>query len=925
MHSSIRLITTIAIGVIPLFVMAGHNSPSKRGIASSIGANEFSSSVIPVRHHPHDVCSVVRLAPNFPQDTSVFSASYGSMNLFLRSRNRGFGWDNTRSGMLGYKIRDIAIAPDCEQSELIFVALAEAGLQRSSDGGTIWEPPLLRSHITEVEVGELKEGKRLIVAAGTKSVVHSMDGGDNWETLGSLSSVVTALALPSGATERMFVAVGTNEAVLIKNGDRAWTSAAVPSPVHCIKFSPDFANDQTIWIGTFGHGLFVSRNAGKSFEPTVGESPPLINDIVVAPTWPQCQDIFVATPRDGVHATRDGAETWSKLNLPIAETYQTDNHFQCLAIASNYPAESTVYCGCYEGLYCSNDGGEHWFETILNPTRIGRKVAVSPEYEEDGTVFMSGYGNPILATRDRGDSWETLSRSVRMMSPYSLATSPTYAKDKLVLLGTGNGIRRSTDGGRHWDAVPLTPVSPSKLIGSFEVRQINFSPDFASDNSCFAVTAAGFYVSKDAGQTWSGKAVPIDWTWRMAISPTWNKTKTAFLGGYNVWRTDDGGDTWRQLAATGKVLGLLCAPDFETSGEIYLVSQQRGLMRSRDRGETWTAITGSFMGFSPTKLRLSPNFLNDNTVFVSTVSGGMFKSTDRGDSWQHCAPLGGLSDACFDFVISPNYTEDATLFGCVFGGMIRSTDDAKTWTLLTDTELFDDERDPWIFRGDWVHKYNIRNLGFGVHRANVNGATASIGFTGSALALYGETTPDSGICEILVDGKLVATVDLYSANPDKEFLVYRDDALPQGFHDICVRVTGQANPKATNTWVAVDGMTVRYAAVDDNNKLFADLSNLYLDENASYGRDTKNQNKKVRLTRAKIDAGSTEGSSKPSAGDPDLVKTRSEDLRAHLLDVKKHIESLTASLELLKLEVAALDEAIRVKEIASQQASKSRK
>ena len=474
---------------------------------------------MPVRHHPHDVCSVVRLAPNFPEDTSVFSASYGSMNLFLRSRNRGFGWDNTRSGMFGYKISDIAIAPDSKKSELIFVALAEAGLQRSTDGGTIWEPPSVKTNVTEIEVGELKDGKRLAVCAGTQTIMRSGDGGDTWAWLGTADSGVTALALAPNATAKPFIAAGTTNAVMIKNGDRDWRTATVPSPVHCIEFSPDFANDKTIWVGTYGHGLFVSVDAGKSFAPTVGESPILINDIVVAPTWPKCQDIFVATPRDGVHASRDGAKTWGKLNLPVAETYQTDNHYQCLAISSNYPEEATVYCGCYEGLYCSSNGGENWFETVLNPTRIGRKLAVSPNYKNDGTVFMSGYGNPIIATRDRGESWESLSRGVRMMSPYSLATSPTYAKEQLVLLGTGDGIRRSVDGGQHWQILPVKPVNPSKKIGSFETRQMEFSSDFEADNTCFAVTAAGFYVSEDQGVTWEGKPVPVDWTWRMAIPP----------------------------------------------------------------------------------------------------------------------------------------------------------------------------------------------------------------------------------------------------------------------------------------------------------------------------------------------------------------------------------------------------------------------
>ncbi len=910
-------------------------SESENGSPTNGGnANGDKETPVPVRHHPHDVCSVVRLAPNFPQDTSVFTASYGSMNLFLRSRNRGFGWANTRSGMLGYKISDIAIAPDSLKSELIFVALAEAGLQRSRDGGTVWEPPLVTSMVTEVEVGELKNGKRLVVCAGGQSVYHSTDGGTKWSSLATIDEPVLTLAIPAGATENPIIAVGTKTSVLVKNGERDWTSASVPSAAHTLEFSPNFGADKTMWVGTYGHGLFVSIDGGRSFQPTVGESPALINDIVVAPTWPKCKDIYVATPRNGVHVTRDGAKTWGKLNFPIAETYQTDNHYQCLAISSQYPEDPTVYCGCYEGLYCSNDKGEHWFETVLNPTRIGRKVAASPNYKNDGTVFMSGYGNPIIATRDKGESWETLSRGVKMMSPYSLVTSPTYAKDKLVLLGTGSGIRRSVNGGKSWQIIPLKPVSPSHNIGSYETRQLAFSEDFANDNMCFAVTAAGFYTSSDAGKTWKGHEVAPDWTWRISIVPNWTKNKTAFMGGYNVWRTTDGGNYWRKLMPTGKTLGLVCAPDYEKSGEVFLVSQSKGLMRSRDRGDTWQPITGSFHGYSPTKIRLSPNFEQDSTVFVSTVSGGMFKSVDRGDSWKQCAPLGGLGDACFDFIISPDYGADKTIFACTFGGMIRTTDDAKTWKLLTDLELYDDERDPWILRGGWVAAYNNRHLGYGVRRCRTPGGSANMGFSGSAMTLYGETTSDSGICEVHLDGKLVATVDLYSKRANREFVIYKNDSMKQGFHSISLRATGRANPRSSGTWVAVDGMTVRYQAVDDENELFADLTTLYLDASASYGRDTIGQNKKVKGIRAKLDGKRTGTANKPATGaaatkqslnDPMQLTTQTADLREHLKALRSHMESLTYSIEQLQARLIALDAAIREKEKALEQAARPKK
>ena len=84
---------------------------------------------------------------------------------------------------------------------------------------------------------------------------------------------------------------------------------------------------------------------------------------------------------------------------------------------------------------------------------------------------------------------------------------------------------------------------------------------------------------------------------------------------------------------------------------------------------------------------------------------------------------------------------DKTIFACVFGGMIRSTDDAKTWELLTDMELYDDERDPWILRGSWVAAYNIRHLGYGVHRCKK--------------AIFGKPSQAANACQQAMDARHV--------------------------------------------------------------------------------------------------------------------------------------------------------------------------
>ncbi len=883
-------------------------------IAAYLGFHD--SPAVPLPHHPHDVCSVVTLPPNFPADPTVFTASYGSMNLFLRSGNRGFGWRNMRSGMRGHRVSDCELVPDWDKSKVMYVALGQGGLQRSTNGGETWGKPLIRKEVTQVEAVEGINGGRPVVCAGGNSIWFSPDGGDSWAALGETPRTVQALAIPDSFAKDPYIAVGIAAPTLYtKKGTELWRTATIPSPAHTIEFSPNFIEDRTIWVGTYGHGLLKSVDAGATFQRVDGLVPVEINDIVIAPTWPACRDIYVATPRDGVHASRDGGTTWTRVPLLVAETRQTKNHYQSLAISSTYPDDPTVYCGAYEGLYCTNNAGDNWFELNLNPTRIGRKVAISQQYGRDAHVFFAGYGNPLAVTEDGGDSWEFRFRGSRTMGAYSVAASPNFETDKLVMLGAGPGIRRSTDAGRTWEKIDIKPMSPSLKIGSYETRQIQFSPDFDNDKSVFAVTAAGFYHSKDAGKTWKGYEVPVDWTWRMTVAPDWAESRTAFLGGYSVWRSDNGGAEWKKLAATGKVLGITCAPDFATSGEVFLVSQSRGLLRSKDHGDTWTPVTGAFEDFSPTKIRLSPSFLKDGTIFVSTVSGGMFWSHDRGESWDRCAPLGGPCDACFDFVFSPEYATDKTLFGCTFAGLVKSTDNGRTWTLKTNVEIYDDMRDPWLFRGAW-QPWGAKGLfSYGAHRAQTAGCDAVLAFTGNGIKVLGTCGPDHGKCEILIDGKKVADVDCYAETMSEEYVLYATTELEQGFHDICIRALGTADSRSMGAWVSVDAGIVSYSHDDGNNPQFADLSNLYLTPDASYARDTRGQNKEMdKLVASLKNPAATAVTPTIGGGEAHEFTTSDRELRDLLVSMRSQLQHIASDLIILHDRIDSLDRAIAARE-----------
>ncbi len=794
-------------------------------------------------HHPHDVISAVALAPGYPEDPTILCASAGTMNLFLISHNRGFSWVNARSGMRGFEIVDVEVAPDWSSSRTVYVALGPAGMQRSRDGGRTWEPPLSSEEVTCIASGPVSPGRRVLYFAGRRSVWRSEDGGGTSVEVLAAPESVAALEHSPGSGSDGTLAAGTRDGkvLLSSDGGASWTTSEVAGVIKSLQFSPAFGTDRTLWACTFWGGLFRSRDGGQSFEHVDGLEQKDVNDLAVAPTWPRARDLFAATREDGVFRSRDGGETWERTALEAAETAQTDDHYRTVILSPAYPRDPTVLCGAYEGLFASNDAGASWYELSVDATHVGRLVDVSPDFTRDGSVFGIGYGNPLMASSDRGATWEMRSTNFRSMSTYAIGISPDFARDGLLFIGVSHGLRRSTDRGRTWEEVDLEPEGPLKPGDAYEVREVVFSRDFARDGVVYAVSTAGIFRSQDHGTTWTRGGAPVGWARHFELSPDWTEDQTVFVGGWSMRRSTDGGQTWSQDLADGDIPSIRCASDFRESGEVYAISSQKGLFRSTDHGATWHHDPEAFDGYSPSRLRLSPDFAADGTLYVSTLSGGIFVSRDRGRVWKRLQPLGSPVDTCFDFALSPGFARDRTAFACTYEGILRTTDAGSSWTNVTGVSLYDDLRDPWILRGQgWEGYAYERGFVFGGHRSRRAGDLATLPFTGTGVALHGPRGPEHGKAEILIDGKARAEIDCYAAELDPQAVLFEAHDLPWAFHDLTIRVLGSRGPRAVGAWIGVDAAIVDHLGPEEAEiPVLADLTKLYLTADASFGRDVR--------------------------------------------------------------------------------------
>ena len=95
--------------------------------------------------------------------------------------------------------------------------------------------------------------------------------------------------------------------------------------------------------------------------------------------------------------------------------------------------------------------------------------------------------------------------------------------------------------------------------------------------------------------------------------------------------------------------------------------------------------------------------------------------------------------------------------------------------------------------------------GGGLHYSRQTGASVTIDFDGSIVAVIYKAGPDCGIGRVLIDGRAGRSLELDTYSPMVEWnrrtMVAND--LPAGPHTMTVEVTGKRSPKSTNTYIQI--------------------------------------------------------------------------------------------------------------------------
>jgi photosystem II stability/assembly factor-like uncharacterized protein len=534
--------------------------------------------------------------------------------------------------------------------------------------------------------------------------------------------IVDVLAVSPGFDQDGTIFVGnTSHLLRSQDGGYEWNelSDGLDNQTYfsAVEISPDFVTDRTVFVSTFGDGIYRSTDRGNSWhKASAGLPGGQVTGLAISPDYSVDGVVLAIVEGEGLFRSESRGRNWRRVLAAGVES---------VAISQSVSSKLAVAGGAAGRLYRSTDGGDTW--KVVGKSDVDGVVTAiaiaAGEPPARDVVFIGTESGTLYRSDDAGERFERVRDGFgdKAAPIVAVSVSPEYANDHTVIVSTWEEAAFiSADGGAEWEkrssGLTTDPQSNSAKYKSPSFREAVFSGAYGRDRTIFLAGFDGLFVSTDVGQSWQqAEILPVRLIKALATEDAGDGKVVIGLGTYGggAYFSEDGGDTWvvgnRGLTRT-RLSKLTFSDNFAEDRTIYSGAYGK-LLKSVDGGESWTA-TGhgeekdfvydakSFL--SKVLRKLGMDSLNDawfpahtfqdpyptvvavapdgKTLFFGTRWHGIYRSGDAGRT----STL--LWDAEYHAVtglyLSPDFSNDQTLFATVRTlGVAKSTDAGESWTL----------------------------------------------------------------------------------------------------------------------------------------------------------------------------------------------------------------------------------------------------
>jgi len=343
---------------------------------------------------------------------------------------------------------------------------------------------------------------------------------------------------------------------------------------------------------------------------------------------------------------------------------------------------------------------------LVGPFRGGRVLAVTGVIGDPHIYYFGGVAGGVWKSTDGGLTWRPMTDKVKDMSPSIGAIAVAPSDPNVIYAGTGeacirgnivggNGVYKSIDAGKTWSYAGLRDTH---AIGRIFVNPKNADIAFvaALGHPFGPNPERGIFRTTDGGKTWDKVLYKDENSGGIDLSFDPNNANVIFAAlwqarrfpwdmqsggpGSGLYRSADGGATWKQLTDHGLPEGTIgrigVAVGYNSTRVWALIENDKGgLFRSDDGGDNWTLVNSDRLyrqrAFYYTHVFADPN--SPDSVYA--LNTGMYHSNDGGKSFRAIRVPHGDNHGLWIDPGDPNRMIESN-----DGGANVSTNGGASWT-----------------------------------------------------------------------------------------------------------------------------------------------------------------------------------------------------------------------------------------------------
>lgn len=646
-----KLILIIFLGLIgfPVFAQEDEGHETPESIRQREEFVHIRRSGGPERSYtPNAYENALRHKETIVKDRDVQGSLTRSVN-WLTANPKGMFYSRTGNNFIAGRTNSIAFISG--QPNLMYIAAAQGGVWKTTNGGVNWIP--LTDNLPTLACGDVvvNQSNPNVIYLGTGELNYSGDSqyGDG--------------IFKSGDAGLTWVQVATGSQV----GTRCSYMAIDPTNTNVVYFAGSL-------------GVFKSTNAGLNWTNT--NSNTNANCIFIDPNNTQVLYITTGGTNAGlIRKSTDGAASWTTLTSGLPGSM---GRIQLDVSKSNsqilFASVAAASGGSLVGLYRTTDGGTTWTQQASSPNYLGSQGwydnAVTIHPTDPNIVIVGGIDLYVSTTGGSGlvqrSSWSTTnSQNMTHADIHRLA----YNGTNLFCMSDG-GVYKSTNNGLNWVDLNRDISTLQYQSADYDITNTQKLQGGTQDNNKMTSTNGG--VDWDQRTTGDGGYTIVD------------PVNTNFVYGQyvngSVQRSTNTGVSFSNITPSGSTGGLFYNPYEMAPGDHNTIVFGRANIwkttnaQTATTGSGWTQIaTTGVVGGSVSAIGIS--WTNINKIYIGTSNGRILVTSDNGSSWNTLTGYPYVSDFIVD-AANDNICY-ATLGGTSGQHVLKTTDGGATWNNIT--------------------------------------------------------------------------------------------------------------------------------------------------------------------------------------------------------------------------------------------------